>query len=213
MPVEKADGAELRKTRVPYEIIPRATVDAIQSAEALAIWVYLITKPEDWVARKSDIMGKLKLGADRYGKAIAELKELGLIEAVTLRTEDGKMAGRRIIVKHSPRSSTEVPENRTSGIPEAREIRTLKDTDSKSITKADKGEKRKRFVAPRVDEVKSYCEERDNGIDPEAFIDHYESKGWMVGKNRMKDWKAAVRNWERSRKNDTTEDNPYGKMI
>lgn len=58
-----------------------------------------------------------------------------------------------------------------------------------------------RFVPPTVDEVRAYCHDRQNGIDPEAFIDFYESKGWMVGKNKMKDWKATVRNWERRNKN------------
>lgn len=58
----------------------------------------------------------------------------------------------------------------------------------------------KRFVPPTVDEVRAYCEERKNNIDPESFVSFYESKGWMVGKNKMKDWKACVRTWERSRK-------------
>lgn len=56
------------------------------------------------------------------------------------------------------------------------------------------------FVKPSLEEVKAYCEERNNGIDAEAFIDFYESKGWKIGKDSMKDWKAAVRNWERSKK-------------
>ena len=59
------------------------------------------------------------------------------------------------------------------------------------------GEKRKRFKPPTIEQVKEYCEERGNGIDPERFVNYYESKGWMIGKNKMKDWKAAVRNWER----------------
>ena len=56
------------------------------------------------------------------------------------------------------------------------------------------------FVKPSVDEVRAYCKERNNGIDAEAFIDFYESKGWKIGKDSMKDWKASVRNWERSKK-------------
>ena len=55
----------------------------------------------------------------------------------------------------------------------------------------------KRFTPPTLEEVKTYCTERNNDIDPERFIDFYESKGWMVGKNKMKDWKAAVRSWEK----------------
>ena len=51
---------------------------------------------------------------------------------------------------------------------------------------------------PTLDEVKAYCNERNNRVDPERFIDYYTSNGWKVGKNPMKDWKAAVRTWERS---------------
>ena len=64
-----------------------------------------------------------------------------------------------------------------------------KDSKGESV----RGEKAKRFYPPTLDEVKQYCEERKNNIDPMAFIDFYSSKGWMIGKNRMKDWKAAVR--------------------
>lgn len=50
---------------------------------------------------------------------------------------------------------------------------------------------------PTIEEIKSYCDERDNNINPEQFYDFYESKNWMVGKNKMKDWKACIRTWER----------------
>jgi hypothetical protein len=54
----------------------------------------------------------------------------------------------------------------------------------------------KRFTPPTVDEVRAYCKERGNGVDPQRFVDYYSSNGWMVGKTKMKDWKAAVRTWE-----------------
>lgn len=59
----------------------------------------------------------------------------------------------------------------------------------------------KRFSPPSFDDVKSYCQERKNGVDPQAFVDWYTSNGWKVGKNPMKDWKAAVRTWERKEVN------------
>lgn len=62
----------------------------------------------------------------------------------------------------------------------------------------DKATKRKRFVPPSLEEVKAYCRERQNGVDAARFIDYYTSNGWLVGKNKMKDWKAAVRTWERN---------------
>ena len=57
-----------------------------------------------------------------------------------------------------------------------------------------------RFAPPTLEEVKSYCLERKNNVDAENFINFYESKGWMIGKNKMKDWKAAVRTWEKKDK-------------
>ena len=60
--------------------------------------------------------------------------------------------------------------------------------------------KKERFIKPTIEEIKTYCIERNNNIDPEMFYDFYESKNWYVGKNKMKDWKASVRTWERSSK-------------
>jgi len=66
-------------------------------------------------------------------------------------------------------------------------------------TKNIKGKKKANvFSEPTLDEVKEYCKERQNGIDPERFIAYYQSNGWMIGKNKMKDWQAAVRTWEKN---------------
>lgn len=66
-------------------------------------------------------------------------------------------------------------------------------------TKANKSPtKAKRFVKPTINEIQDYCIERNNNVNAEHFFDYYESNGWKVGKNSMKDWKAAVRTWERS---------------
>lgn len=54
-----------------------------------------------------------------------------------------------------------------------------------------------KFQKPSVEEVREYCQSRNNGVDAETFINFYESKGWVVGKSPMKDWKAAIRTWEK----------------
>nr|DAH98713.1 MAG TPA: hypothetical protein [Caudoviricetes sp.] len=72
-----------------------------------------------------------------------------------------------------------------------------KDKD-KDDDKKGNGAREARFTPPSIEEVAAYCQERGNGVDAARFVDFYSSKGWMVGKSRMKDWKAAVRNWERS---------------
>ena len=57
--------------------------------------------------------------------------------------------------------------------------------------------KRTAFVAPSLQEVKDYISEKGYTVDAQRFIDFYEAKGWMIGKNKMKDWRAAVRTWMR----------------
>lgn len=57
------------------------------------------------------------------------------------------------------------------------------------------------FYPPSIEDVAAYCAERQNRIDPERFIDFYTAKGWMVGKNKMKDWKACIRTWEKRDEN------------
>ena len=58
----------------------------------------------------------------------------------------------------------------------------------------------KRFRKPTLEEIEKYCQERNNGVDAQAFYDFYESKGWRVGNQAMKDWQACVRTWERREK-------------
>ena len=56
----------------------------------------------------------------------------------------------------------------------------------------------KRFIKPSVEEVAAYCRERNNGVDAQYFWDFYESKGWYVGRSPMRDWRCAVRTWEKN---------------
>ena len=65
------------------------------------------------------------------------------------------------------------------------------------------------FIKPKIEEIKNYCEERNNGVNAQRFFDYYESVGWMVGPNKkMKDWRAAVRTWEqRENKNNENGNN------
>jgi len=56
-------------------------------------------------------------------------------------------------------------------------------------------------IPPPLEAVSAYCQERNKGVDPNKWYNHYQSNGWMVGKNKMKDWQASVRNWEKDYKN------------
>lgn len=98
----------------------------------------------------------------------------------------------------SERYTNGIPNN---GIPRLGEV----SQDEVSIDKGSIGESapqsvaasNTRFKKPTLDEITAYCTERKNSVDPQAFFDFYESKGWRVGNQPMKDWKACVRTWER----------------
>lgn len=106
---------------------------------------------------------------------------------------------RRYRERQKQLSVTETLQERYASVTNSNESKSIEIDIEKE---KEKDIKRKRFTPPTLTDVKQYCEERNNHLDAERFIDFYESKGWMVGKSKMKDWKAAVRTWE---KNGTTQ--------
>ncbi len=93
--------------------------------------------------------------------------------------------------------------NQTETKPEPNDNVNVNDNDIKENTL--KGVKEKRFAPPTPENVREYCREMGyTHVDADRFVDFYSTKGWMVGKNHMKDWKAATRNWERSQRQEST---------
>ena len=104
--------------------------------------------------------------------------------------ENGKKGGRPKTEKANGFSENPEKANGYFENPNDNDNESDNDNDSKET-------KQRKFVKPSVDEVRQYCQERQNNVDPETFVDFYESKGWKVGSNAMKDWKSAVRTWEK----------------
>jgi len=74
----------------------------------------------------------------------------------------------------------------------------------------EKKESKNTFTKPTLEEIIFYCKERKNNVNPEKWLAHYESNGWLVGKNKMKDWKAAVRTWEDNNSSDKPQTTNHG---
>lgn len=83
---------------------------------------------------------------------------------------------------------------------------------NKSLSNDNDAEKTKRFVIPTIEALKEYFIERGAPAEAERFFDFYTSKGWMVGKNKMKDWKAGVRNWMRGVEKDQPKEEKQSKI-
>ena len=102
--------------------------------------------------------------------------------------EFGKLGGRP--KKETPKKPQENP-NRTPNVNvDVNVNENIKESEEKKL----------RFYPPTLEELKKYIADNKYNVDPERFIDYYTANGWTVGKNRMKDWKAVVRNWDRSQK-------------
>ena len=121
-------------------------------------------------------------------------------EEIRRRSEAGKKGMSKRWDKSITKDNTLITEDNTLITEDNKAYQDVTNiTDSVSISKdIDKGNReRSAFRPPDVSEVRSYCQERKNKVDPERFVDFYTSKGWLVGKSKMKDWRAAVRNWEK----------------
>ena len=93
-----------------------------------------------------------------------------------------------------------IPAKQYFKINELQVIKLLNNLSATNLTSINKNKEiriiNKLFTIPTISEVEVYCLERKNNIEAESFINFYDSKGWMVGKNKMKDWRACIRTWE-----------------
>lgn len=113
------------------------------------------------------------------------------------RYENGTRGGRKpndnqTITKAEPKCISPKPNVNVND-----NVNDIKENTLKSV-------KEKRFAPPTPEDVREYCREKGLSVDADRFVDFYESKNWYVGKNKMKDWKAAVRNWARSQRQEST---------
>ena len=154
---------------------------------------------------------------DIVRSAIKAFSELGMMEIL----EDGtfflhevekmlgfetKYAEQKRIYREKMKAIGQSPDNvqtmsdKSKSIELDKEIEKEKEIDKESddngVRRAQPADSPKRFLKPTFDEVRAYCHERGDKVDPERFYNYYESNGWSVGKRSMKDWKAAIRYWE-----------------
>ena len=136
------------------------------------------------------------IGNERFTwPAAKQLIDLTFSENMKQR-ENGKKGGRPK-TQQNPNEPTETQINPNEP---TETLKEKKRKEKENNEKKSPSEIYRRFTPPTIQEVMDYCKERGNNVDPERFVDFYSSKGWKVGNQPMKDWKAAVRTWEKSEK-------------
>lgn len=137
----------------------------------------------------------------RCSQIISELEKKGLI-IFELKYKGKQVINRKIRVVNK---LNRVVNNCRGGVKYIKGGYLENDKDNNTLTNNTINNKKKGafFKKPILNDIILYCEERNNNVDAESFYDFYESKGWMVGKTKMKDWKACVRTWERRNKKES----------
>lgn len=175
------------------------------SAEAKAIYAYFcsLAGSQGTCCPSMDLMQtELGMSRNRLKKHMGQLIDFGIVKKT--RQKNGNLhSGNTYKIFHAAADFGAVENEPISGSRKA-DFGAVENepTNNNSLNNNRKKKilKEKAFYPPTADEVQAYCDERNNGIDAQHFTDFYASKGWMVGKNRMKDWKAAVRTWEWNKK-------------
>lgn len=201
-------------TRVKNSLIN----DERLSFEARGFMVFILSLPDNWNFSVRGLIKQTGLNMSVVERLMSELKKCGYAESKKARDSRGRITAHSWDFYELPQdhiSKSPYMENTIYGkdhisqspnmdstiYGETADIQTtnnnkLINKTNDSLEQTNRTESKK-FTPPTVEEVKSYCQERGNSVDPEAFCDFYTSKGWKVGKNPMKDWKAAVRTWEK----------------
>ena len=168
----------------------RDVMEPLNDAEKGRLFDMMLIYAESF-AEPSDFVGN-----ERFTwPAAKQLIDLTFSENMKQR-ENGKKGGRPK-TRQNPNEPTETQINPNEP---TETLKEKKRKEKENNEKKSPSEIYKRFTPPTIQEVRDYCKERGNNVDPERFVDFYASKGWKVGNQPMKDWKAAVRTWEKSDK-------------
>jgi len=182
--VDMTPSAISRRTGIPIEHIKAG--------------IELLEKPDPW-SRTPDEEGRRLLRLDNHREwgwqIVNHQKYKGLQDYDTVKQQNRDRQRRRRANQNEATDSNGLSRSVTDSHAQSRH--TDKDTNTNTGNR--------RFTPPTVTEVRKYCQDRKNSVDPQRFVDFYEAKGWYVGKNKMKDWKAAVRTWEGDKKKDSAD--------
>lgn len=203
-------------TQIPNHLIN----DISLSAQSRFLYVYLAMRPTGWNFNNIEIMKTMCCKRGALTKYFNELTDSGWITKTQAKFEDGKFGNN--IIELNVSSNTDAQKTYT-GNPLLKNTVAQKNRNGKKEPlintelniNTETGNKKERsltrnFKPPLINEVDEYCRERKNNVDAQRWFDFYTSKGWMIGKTKMKDWKAAVRTWENRQNTIPSQQNLFG---
>lgn len=190
------------KAEVNFTVVLNKTItDERLSMESLGVLVSILCLPDDWVIRKNDLQERLRVGRRIIDKCFQELKKAGFLFEVDVVSEGTRFAGKGYIIYGESQQATDVQnvhrEIEVSGVqnvhcPDVQNVHLLNKQNTKETLYVQK------FQKPTLQEVLEFAKDKHGFTESQAkmfadkFWNFYESKGWLVGKSPMKNWKSAV---------------------
>lgn len=177
------------------------------SLRAKGLLSLMLSLPDDWDYSVNGLCALSKDGRDSVLNALGELEQFNYLKR-TRERENGKLKGIRYDVFEAPYTEmpitekpiTEKPITEMPTLVNPQQLNTNNKLNTKEINyliNRKERVKEKNQIPPSKELVESYIEENRLNVDADRFIDYYDSKGWIVGKTKMKDWQATLRNWNR----------------
>ena len=176
------------------------------SYKAKGVLLQMLSLPDQWKFSAEALMELATDGRDSIRTALKELEEHNYLKRTRQTNEKGQFVGYDYDVYEYPKTESPTTDKTDDGKSDDGKhgvlLNTIKsNTNNTPVLSNDntspKGT-RPRFSPPSVEDVEAYCFEKNYSVDAQHFVDYYASKGWVVGKTPMKDWKAAVRTWIRN---------------
>ena len=167
-----------------YKAIQRIKNKTARCAAYDAIASYALTGEMPDVARLPDAAA-----------AVFEIAQ-PVLDSSRKKAENGSKGGESKAEANSKQTASKSEANASKAEANGKQVKEQEKEQEQMLKENIEKKSRVVFKAPTLDEVAKYCRSRNNGVDPQRFVDHYQAVAWKVGKNPMKDWKAAVRTWE-----------------
>lgn len=210
------------KTKGFNSITRDLVYDNSLSDRARFLYVYMACKPPEWEYYQDKVAEELGYEKRTLRKYLDELIERGWIIEES-QENPGKFGALQYTIEIERKGGVNLPIRKKTDMQKMRIAKNVDHRDIDNISSdinisSDKrnidnkkrlsndNPKNKRFVKPTIEQIQAYIDEKKLHFEAERFFDWYESKGWMVGKNHMKDWKAACRTWESMRKSEKREE-------
>lgn len=182
-----------------YTVIRNAIFkDYTLSAKAVGVACKLLSLPPDWDYSIKGLATLFSDGEASIRSALSELEEAGYLRREQVR-DDGKFGKCVYVITDMLKCEKPYAENPHAVNPHAENQAQY---NTKELNTKESNTKTKRFTPPTIEEVRAYIEEKKYNIDADRFVAYYSSNGWVVGRTKMTDWKAAVRYWVRRDKDE-----------